>query len=479
MNPFTLTFVDKNLEKKYQESYSLELFNAFKYTIALMSISNIILSIFWIKRNQIFIGIMLVGISCSWTITFYYIKMKQQYIFVVGYLISTFSLLASFYHLIPIYDPDLKSDQFEWIFDISQFLGLNFALTPNFILNQLLQLTYVVLRLLMRNHNNLHPYTFIFPLYLILFWQKEYFRQKHNRSLFLLNEQQKSSFSIWDDLVDDKIVLLTYNELWERIELLHVNKSMNKYIYVENKEFLKEFKVINTKISLNQYLLERIRDNSNDFQIQVIHTQQRERFMINCLITKLVDIRITIKFSESQTFLNQSWNNNSYLRVLKRIKRTNQVLYYKETLRNLLYTSYYIKERIVEQVEELKYYKLRLYVDQIIKKEYIRINFEINQFFTVIPLFFTLISCLIKIYNANEIILKQQNQNDIQLIISGINMNIPKHRLIICERIVSNLLYQIGQNNCNYQINFCYLTLVNQSESSPKNDQLMTFSNIM
>lgn len=51
MNPFTLTFVDKNLEKKYQERYSLELFNAFKYTIALMSISNIILSIFWIKRN--------------------------------------------------------------------------------------------------------------------------------------------------------------------------------------------------------------------------------------------------------------------------------------------------------------------------------------------------------------------------------------------------------------------------------------------
>ncbi|CAK69097.1 unnamed protein product (macronuclear) [Paramecium tetraurelia] len=479
MNPFTLTFLDKNLEKKYKESYSLELSNAFKYTIALMSISNITLSIFWIERNEILIGSMLVAFSCLWTITFYYIRLKQQLTSAVGYLISAFSLLASFYHLIPIYYPDFKDEQYEWIFDISQILGLNFALTPNFVLNQLLQMTYAFLRLFMHNYKNFHSYTFIFLLYLILFWQKEYFRQKHNRSLFLLNEQQKSSFSIWDELIDEKIVLLTYNEQWERVELLHANQSMHKFIQVENKDFLKDFKVINTKISLNQYLLEKVRDKSSNFKIKVIHTQLRERFIVKGLIKKLIDIKITIKFSEGQTFVTQQWNNNSYLKVLQRIKKTNQVLYYKETLRNLLYTSYYIKERIIEQVEVLKYQKLRLFLDQILKKGNIQINFQINKFFTVLPLFFTLISCLIKIYNTNEICLKQESINNIQLIIYGREMDFPIHIQKAYEKIISNLLCQIGQNNCNYQMEFCSLILVNQLEMTPKNDQLVTFSNIM
>ncbi|CAD8182278.1 unnamed protein product [Paramecium octaurelia] len=479
MNPFTLTFVDKNLEKKYKESYSLELFNAFKYTIALMSISNITLSIFWIQRNEIFIGTMLVGFSCLWTITFYYLRMKQQLISAVGYLISSFSLLASFYHLIPIYYPDFQDEQYVWIFDISQFLGLNFALTPNFILNQLLQMTYAFLRLFMHNYKNLHAYTFIFLLYLILFWQKEYFRQKHNRTLFLLNEQQKSSFSIWDELIDEKIVLLAYNEQWERIELLHANKSMNEFIQVENKDFLNDFKVINTKISLNQYLQERVRDQSDNFKIKVIHTQLREKFIVKGLIKKLVEIKITIKFSESQSFLTQEWNNNSYLKVLQRIKKTDHVLYYKENLRNLLYTSYYVKERVVESVEELKYYKLRLFLDQILKKGNIYINFQINKFFTVLPLFFTLISCLIKIYNTHEICLKQQSLNDIQIIIYGKEMDFPIHIQKACEKIISNLLCQIGQDNCNYQMEFCSLILVNQLEMTQRNDQLVTFSNIM
>ncbi|CAD8108177.1 unnamed protein product [Paramecium primaurelia] len=482
MNGFTLTFIDKNLEKKYQENYSLELFGVFRYTMGLMSISNIILSMFLIQREKTILGYILISISCSWTLIFYYLKMKQYYISLIGYLISTLSLFASFYHLIPLYYPDFTDEQYEWIFDISQFLALNFALTPNFMLNQILQLICIFSRLFMRNYNYINPYSFIFTLYLILFWQKEYFRQKHNRSLFLLNEQQKSSFSIWNDLVDEKIVLLTYNELWERIELLYANKSMNGYIILENKDFLKDFMVMNTKISLNQYLQERVRDKTRECQIRVIHMIKKDRFIVNCLINKFVDFRITIKFSECQTSVMQQCNNNAYLRILQKIKKINKKLYYKENLRNLLYTSYYIKERIVEQVEQLKYYKLRQFMDIILKKDDIHINFEIKQFSTVLPLFYTLLFCLMKIYDITNISLKEQNTKNIQLIIYGNDLDIPIHQFKVCKKIVSHLLYQIGQDECDYQQNFCCLTLVNQPdimEQTSKNEQLVTFSNIM
>ena len=48
MNHFTLKFHDPKLERKYQENYSNELYDAFKYTMVLLSLSNVILSIFWI-----------------------------------------------------------------------------------------------------------------------------------------------------------------------------------------------------------------------------------------------------------------------------------------------------------------------------------------------------------------------------------------------------------------------------------------------
>ncbi|CAD8123989.1 unnamed protein product [Paramecium sonneborni] len=484
MNPFTLTFIDKNLEKKYKENYSIELIEAFRYTISLLPISNIILSIYWIQRNEILIGVLLVTISLTQTIIFYYVKMKQQFISLFGYLISTLSLLASFYHFIPLYYPDFYDHQYNWIFDISQFLALNFTLAPNFLFNQVLQLIFLFSRLLMRNYNDFHIETLIITLYLILFWQKEYYRQKHNRQLFLLNEQQKSSFSIWDDLVDDKIVLLTYNHYWEKIELQYANKSMNEYIKIENKDFLLDLKVINQKITLNQYLLERVREQPNEFQIMVLNTINRDKLIVNCVIKKFVEIKITLKFSECQSCVSyQQNNNNSYFRVLQRIKKTDKAQYYKENLRNLLYNSYYVKEKLLEQIEELKYYKLRLFLDKILNKDKIRINFEIKQFFTVLPLFFTLITCLQKVYKITDISLIELNEYNIQLILQGNDIDVPKHRFEVCKKIVNNILLQIGyNNNCTYQKNYCRLILVNQSdlmEWSPKSNQLVTFSNLI
>lgn len=46
-------------------------------------------------------------------------------------------------------------------------------------------------------------------------------------------------------------------------------------------------------------------------------------------------------------------------------------------------------------------------MDIILKKDDIHINFEIKQFSTVLPLFYTLLFCLMKIYDITNISLKE------------------------------------------------------------------------
>ncbi|CAD8116212.1 unnamed protein product [Paramecium sonneborni] len=321
MNPFTLMFHDPKLELKYQENYSNELYEAFKYTMVLLQLSNIILSIFWIQKNQFTLGCLMIILCCGQTITFYYMLLKKRFITLVGYLISILSLLSSFYQFLPYFYREYSGTEFIWIFDISQFMALNFALCPNFILNQFLQILFVSSRLFMRNFAQLNPFSFILLLYLIIFWQKEYFRQKHNRTKFFQKEQQKQALFLWDNLIEEKIVLLSYDEIWNKIDLVFANSSIKKVIEIESKDFLKDFRVSDQKQDFYQYLLKQIHNKTFQFKIKVVHNQKK--YIIDCIMNKFMELNISLKFSELQP---QKNNKNNYYSYLQLLKKQNQLI---------------------------------------------------------------------------------------------------------------------------------------------------------
>ncbi|CAD8193846.1 unnamed protein product [Paramecium pentaurelia] len=442
MNHFTLKFHDPKLERKYQENYSNELYDAFKYTMVLLSLSNVILSMFWIQRQQFALGCMMIIICCGQTIVFYYILIKKRFITLVGYLISILSLLSSFYQIMPYFYTEFSETEFIWIFDISQFMALNFALSPNFILNQFLQFLFVSSRLFMRNFAAINPFSFILIMYLILFWQKEYFRQKHNRNQFFLKEQQKQSLFLWDNLIEEKIVLLSYDETWDKVELVFANQSIRQIIDLDSKEFLKDFRISNLKIDFYQYLLERIHDKTYQFQVKVIHNTKK-KYVIDCIMNKLVELNISLKFSELQSEKDYQ-NNYSYLKLLKKIKMIDKQLYYKEIQKHIIQQSYYFKSVTIDQVEQLTLIKLRAFMNFIIKSNPSKILFDLHQFNTILPLVFTLLSCLKKLYKFQEIQFVELNQNEANLIIIGKIKRIPQMRAEVCKKIINHIVDQIG-----------------------------------
>ncbi|CAD8118997.1 unnamed protein product [Paramecium sonneborni] len=458
MNPLTLKFHDRKLEQKYQENYSNELYDAFKYTMVLLSLSNVILSIFWIQRNEFTLGCLMIIVCCGQTITFYYILIKKKFITLVGYLISILSLLSSFYQFLPYFYKEYYDTEFIWIFDISQFMALNFALSPNFILNQFLQILFVSSRLFMRNSAQLNPFSFILLLYLILFWQKEYFRQKHNRTQFFLKEQQKQALFLWDNLIEEKIVLLSYDEIWNKIDLVFANSSIKQVIEIDSKDFLKGFRISNLKIDLYQYLLEQIHHKNYQFQIKVVHSSKK--YVIDCIMNKLMELNISLKFTELQSQKDYQ-NNYSYLKLLKKIKFIDKQLYYNEIQKQIIQQSYYFKNVTINQVEQLSLFKIRSFMNFIMKRNSAKILFDLQQFNTNLPLFFSLLSCLSKLYKIQEIQLVEQSQNLTSLIIYGFTYKIPEQRFAICKKIINHIVDQIGIYECLFYKSQFLCTLVN------------------
>ncbi|CAD8162355.1 unnamed protein product [Paramecium octaurelia] len=412
---------------------------------------------------------MMIIICLGQTITFYYILIKKRFITLVGYLISILSLLSSFYQFMPYFYTEFQQIEFTWIFDISQFMALNFALCPNFILNQFLQFLFVSSRLFMRNFAYLNPFSFILILYLILFWQKEYFRQKHNRNQFFLKEQQKQALFLWDNLIEEKIVLLSYDETWNKIDLIFANSSIKQLMNLDSKEFLKDFRISNLKKDFYQYLLERIHDKTYQFQVKVVHISKK-KYVINCFMNKLIELNISLKFSELQSEKDYQ-NNYSYLKLLKKIKMIDKQLYYNEIQKHIIQQSYYFKNVTIDQVEQLTLLKLRGFINFIMKNNPAKVLFHLQQFNTILPLLFTLISCLKKLYKIKEIHFIELNQNEVNFIIIGREKKkLPQTRVEICKKIINRIVDQVGLYECVFYITQFNCTLVNMQfkiESTP------------
>lgn len=112
-------------------------------------------------------------------------------------------------------------------------------------------------------------------------------------------------------------MLLSYDEIWSKIDLVFANSSIKKVIEIESKDFLKDFYVSNYKIDLYQYILKQIHNKTFQFQIKVVHNSKK--YIIDCIMSKFIELNISLKFSE--LYPEKVNNNNySYLKLLKKIK---------------------------------------------------------------------------------------------------------------------------------------------------------------
>lgn len=75
--------------------------------------------------------------------------------------------------------------------------------------------------------------------------------------------------------------------------------------------------------------MEKLKNKNYKFQVRVVHIITKENYIVDCVINKLIEINISLKFSENKNLENPK-STYFYFKLLNKIKKINSLLYYKE-----------------------------------------------------------------------------------------------------------------------------------------------------
>ncbi|CAD8080053.1 unnamed protein product [Paramecium primaurelia] len=447
MNKFSLIFSDSLLEERYQESQRPQILHGFKINTIIPIISYAFQAGYWMIKNQIVLSIVYIILTILYTFFFYKVVIRQQWYKIVSTIVLSFSLQASIMQFIPFWIQNLADSEINWIEDTAIQMGLHMNITQNLIQNAILYAIFISTRIYFRSIFEFNPMFILFLLFTILTCYNEYQRIKGLRYQFLWKEKNLNQYFIFDDLIKESLVILNYNDVWDKFKVIYANKSFYSEYHDNPIDFLKETQLSLQKMSTMTYLHYKIQDFKSSFQINAFWKSKNQHLFIECWKYSIMDTQIILKITTKKAYTENNMYPLLYKGILKKLKKIDRQHYHTESLKNLLAALLVKPKSIVNfKIQSLNYNKLSALLMNILRDNaaLFSLNLKSDAFYTNIPLLYILMISVSKYYKVSTFSVRQLNESILEIIVKGpIKKNTEQNQQFF-KKLMSIIVDMIG-----------------------------------
>ncbi|CAD8110951.1 unnamed protein product [Paramecium sonneborni] len=421
MNKFSLVFSDSLLEEKYQESQRPQILHGFKINTIIPIVSYAFQAGYWMIKNQITLSIVYIILTILYTFFFYKVVIRQQWFKIVDIIVLSFSLQASIMQFIPIWISLTESD-IGWIEDIAIQMGLHMNITQNLVQNAILYSIFIATRIYFRSILEFNPMCILFILFTILTCYNEYQRIKCSRYQFLWKEKNLNQYFIFDDLIKESLVILNYNDVWDKFKVVYANKQFYSEYHESPLDFFKETQLSLHKMSTMTFLHYKIQDLKSSFSINAFWRNKNQHLIIECWKYSIMDTQIILKITTKKSYTESNMYPLLYKGILKKLKKIDRQHYHTESLKNLLAALLVRPKQIVNfKIQCINYNKLSALLMNILRDNsaLFSLNLKSQAFYTNIPLLYILMISVSKYYKVSTFSIHQLNESILEIIVKG------------------------------------------------------------
>ncbi|CAD8168924.1 unnamed protein product [Paramecium pentaurelia] len=422
MNKFSLVFQDSLLEEKYQESQRPQILHSFKINTIIPIMSQAFQAVYWMIKNQIVLSIVYIILTIVYTFFFYKVVIRQQWFKIIDTLVLSFSLQASIMQFIPLWIQNLTDSEIIWIEDIAIQMGLHMNITQNLVQNAILYAIFITARIYFRSITEFNPMCLIFLLFTILTCYNEYQRIKGLRYQFLWKEKNLNQYFIFDDLIKESLVILNYNDVWDKFKVVYANKQFYSEYHQNPLDFFKETQISLQKMSTLTFLHYKIQDLKSSFQIEAFWKNKNQHLFIECRKYSIMDTQIILKITTKKAYTENNMYPLLYKGILKKLKKIDRQHYHTESLKNLLAALLVKPKSIVNfKMQCINYNKLSGLLMNILRDNSALFSLSLKSevFYTNIPLLYILMISISKYYKVSTFSVNQLNESILEIIVKG------------------------------------------------------------
>ncbi|CAD8099547.1 unnamed protein product [Paramecium sonneborni] len=464
MNKFSLVFSDSLLEEKYQESQRPQILQGFKINTIIPIVSYAFQAGYWMIKNQIILSIVYIILTILYSFFFYKVVIRQQWFKIVDIIVFSFSLQASIIQFIPNWIQSLAESDIGWIEDITIQMGLHMNITQNLVQNAVLYLIFIATRIYFRSMLEFNPMCILFLLFTILTCHNEYQRIKSSRYQFLWKEKNLNQYFIFDDLIKESLVILNYNDVWDKFKVVYANKQFYSEYHESPLDFFKETQLSLHKMSTITFLHYKIQDIKSSFQFEAFWKNKNQHLIIECRKYSIMDTQIILKITTKKAYTENNVYPLLYKGILKKLKKIDRQHYHTESLKNLLATLLVKPKQIINfKIQCINYNKLSALLMNILRDNsaLFTLNLKSDTFYTNIPLLYILMISVSKYYKVSTFSMHQMNESILEIIVKGsIKKNTEQNQQLF-QKLMSIIIDLIGIEQINIEKNSFMCKIMN------------------